>query len=208
MPALFLSAPSGLGKSYAIHKALFDSASIFYGVITYKLKTAGATDIFITPVTGEPVTGKHISVSKGEPRLVATSRTDAEYCAKMGATKTPGAHASVPASEQGRFAYIFPDVFDDAAAYIENAQNTAAYAERILLLDELGRLESQAFRFQKTVLDALGSPQKTIGVIQKTSTPFLDKVRQNECVSVLEFSPDMPFVRKRMYSEIMDFILS
>lgn len=206
MPALFLSAPSGTGKTYAVCKALACSGSAFFGLMTYKVKHSSPThtDIFIVSVTGNG----GLPMQKGAPRLVATSRADASYCAKMGATENASAQSSVPASERGNFAHIFPNAFDDAAAFIENAQNKAEFAGRILLLDELGRLEQEATRFQKAVLDALMSPQKTIGVIQKASTPFLDLVRQNECVSVLEFEGDKLDVREKMYAAAMDFIIS
>lgn len=211
MSALFLSAPSGTGKTYAIRKALIDSGSAVFGAVTFKKSCdteAGGVDVFIAPVAGIRAS----RLCTGEPLLVATSRHGDAHCTKIGANKANEAHeqtAGVCAVGHAHFAHVFSEAFDAAAPFIAcDAQNTAFSPGGILLLDELGRLESNSPRFQAAVLKALESHQKTIGVIQKTSTPFLDRVRQNKRVSVLEFDGGEKDVREKLYAAIMSFIIA
>lgn len=56
----------------------------------------------------------------------------------------------------------------------------------ILVMDELGFLESESYGFQAAVLTALNSNTPIVGVIKPRHTDFLDKVRSHRCVRIVE----------------------
>ena len=60
----------------------------------------------------------------------------------------------------------------------------------VLVMDELGFLESDSPVFQAAVLSALDGPLPVLGVIKPRSTPFLDAVRTHPNVKVLEVTPE------------------
>ena len=60
----------------------------------------------------------------------------------------------------------------------------------LLLMDELGFLESDSPIFQAAVLSALDGKLPVFGVIKPRSTPFLDAVRSHPKVQVLEVTPE------------------
>ena len=54
----------------------------------------------------------------------------------------------------------------------------------VILMDELGFLESRAYGFQKAVLEALEGETPVLGVIKPRRSPFLDLVRSHPKVAV------------------------
>ncbi|MBR4869799.1 MAG: nucleotide kinase [Oscillospiraceae bacterium] len=80
----------------------------------------------------------------------------------------------------------FPKVFDTLGAdYL-----TCREGADLLVMDELGFLESDSHVFQAAVLSALDGPLPVLGVIKPRSTPFLDAVRSHPKVKVLEVTPE------------------
>lgn len=56
---------------------------------------------------------------------------------------------------------------------------------RLVVLDELGRLELGASAFQQAVFDALSSSAPVVGVIKPESNPFLDAIRMRQDVEII-----------------------
>jgi len=55
---------------------------------------------------------------------------------------------------------------------------------RLILIDELGRLERNASKFQEAALRCLDSDKLVIGVLQKTESAFLDSIHERDDVEV------------------------
>lgn len=60
----------------------------------------------------------------------------------------------------------------------------------LVVMDELGIFERDAFRFQKSVLQVLDSKLPVLGVLKDKSNPFLDAVRQHSDVKILDYPSD------------------
>lgn len=60
----------------------------------------------------------------------------------------------------------------------------------LLVMDELGFLEKDAFEFQEAVLAALDGCISVLGVIKPRHTPFLDAVRSHEHVRIIEVNEE------------------
>lgn len=58
----------------------------------------------------------------------------------------------------------------------------------LLVMDELGPHESEAFLFWEAIFHALDGPVPILGVLQKADSPFLEKVRSHPQVEVLEIT--------------------
>jgi len=55
----------------------------------------------------------------------------------------------------------------------------------LIVMDELGKMELFSESFQRTALRALDSPKSVLGVIQRAYTPFLERIRRREDVTVV-----------------------
>lgn len=73
----------------------------------------------------------------------------------------------------------------------------------VIVLDELGFLESNAFDFQSAVFEALNSCKLTIGVIKPRSNPFLDKIRNIDNIHIFEVTKDN---RDELLNDILNVI--
>ena len=79
----------------------------------------------------------------------------------------------------------FPAVFDAVGApLLQTAQGD------LVLMDELGFMESDAPLFQQAVLDVLSSPVSVLGVVKPARTPFLDRVRACPNCAIFQVAPD------------------
>jgi nucleoside-triphosphatase len=56
----------------------------------------------------------------------------------------------------------------------------------IIVIDEIGKMELFSGRFRETVMKALDSPKKVVGVIHQSKQPFLDAIRARSDVLLLE----------------------
>ncbi|MBM6829428.1 hypothetical protein H9X85_07255 [Anaerotignum lactatifermentans] len=61
-----------------------------------------------------------------------------------------------------------------------------AAAASFVVMDELGRLEGKAARFQRAVEAVLESDAWTICAVKKKKTPFLDRLRSREDILLLD----------------------
>ncbi|HHY40021.1 MAG TPA: hypothetical protein GX502_02090 [Syntrophaceticus sp.] len=58
--------------------------------------------------------------------------------------------------------------------------------KKIVLMDELGRVEQYAPRFRQVVEMLLDSPIFVLGVLKKERNPFLDRIRQRDDLLVID----------------------
>jgi len=76
-----------------------------------------------------------------------------------------------------------PEVFDQNGAEI--LSRSVASPSPYILMDELGRLESQAERFCTAVLAALESGKRVLGVLQMCDAPLIEAIKARQDVTVL-----------------------
>lgn len=77
----------------------------------------------------------------------------------------------------------------------------------VIVMDELGFFENNAFIFQSMVHDILDLPIPVIGVIKDASTAFLDSIRERSDVDVLRVTKRnrdfiASYIKKVLYDEI------
>lgn len=82
----------------------------------------------------------------------------------------------------GRIEERFPHVFDTVGVRI--LSRCLNNPPDLIVMDELGFLENQALQFQHWVFRCLEAPVSVLGVIKPRSTPFLDRIRQRQDVTV------------------------
>lgn len=75
----------------------------------------------------------------------------------------------------------FPQSFETGGLAVLNAARQA----NLLLMDELGFMESQAPRFRQAVLDRLDEETPILGAIKPQANPWLDAVRNHPSVKLL-----------------------
>lgn len=76
----------------------------------------------------------------------------------------------------------YPEVFDTLGVQLLEEGAGA----NLLLMDELGTIESEALAFQHAVFRALDRDTSVLGVLKHKSSPFLDALRQRCDLRVLE----------------------
>ena len=55
---------------------------------------------------------------------------------------------------------------------------------KLIVVDELGKMEMKSSKFKKAVLAALASENKVLGTIKLTPDPFTDKIRKRKDVEI------------------------
>lgn len=100
--------------------------------------------------------------------------------------QTPHDGAHLVGSRFGRGSMVsYPERFDCAGCAILG--ETPLNAE-LVLMDELGIMESGALRFQRAVMGALDGSLPVLGVIKPKHSAFLDAIRSHERSAVFEVS--------------------
>lgn len=89
---------------------------------------------------------------------------------------------------------VFPEVFD-----VHGSEFLSKHAE-LIIMDELGYMESDAKKFQESVLEVINSDTHVLGVLRNMHTPFLDSVRENKNIEVI-------FVTKENREDIFKTVL-
>ena len=90
----------------------------------------------------------------------------------------------------------YPEVFDNVGLDLLSEIPAGA----IVLMDELGFMESQAGLFCEKVMDILDGPYYVIAAVKTMSTPFLDAVRSHEKGLIWTITPEN---RDGLYDAIM-----
>lgn len=86
----------------------------------------------------------------------------------------------------GAFA-CFPDVFDTAGV----AALAAAQDARLIVMDEIGRMEREASRFSARILQLLDGEVPILGVVQKhADTPLCCAIRSHPAVTLVEVTAE------------------
>ncbi|MFQ5867538.1 MAG: NTPase [bacterium] len=76
--------------------------------------------------------------------------------------------------------------------------------KKIVLIDEIGRMELYSPKFQQAVIKALGSPKRVIGTLQERHNKFIDAIREREDVEIIEVTLEN---RNRLPKELKKKIL-
>jgi len=74
-----------------------------------------------------------------------------------------------------------PEVFDKSGSQaIEMGME-----KEFIIMDELGKFEEHARKFQRRVFQAIDCPKPVIGVIRDEYNPFLDRIRKLKSVKII-----------------------
>jgi len=79
----------------------------------------------------------------------------------------------------------------------------ALESNTVIILDELGILESKAVKFRKKILECLDSENLVIGVIKKKHNTFLNQIRDRKDVIIVDVSL---INRDRLIDEIISIL--
>ncbi|MGM0446439.1 MAG: nucleoside-triphosphatase [Bacillota bacterium] len=82
---------------------------------------------------------------------------------------------------------VNPDVFDHKG--VELLETGMKYRD-IVIMDELGRFELKALKFQKKVFEVLDSEKKVLAVLKDEHNQFLDKIRARDDITILKLSDE------------------
>ncbi|MGM0414839.1 MAG: nucleoside-triphosphatase [Bacillota bacterium] len=93
------------------------------------------------------------------------------------------------ASREGPATYrwqIYPDVFNKLGVKLLKTGNK----DSLVIMDELGRFESNSWEFQTQVFKTLLSERQVLGVLKAESNPFLDKIRIRTDVEIFKLGSE------------------
>ncbi len=94
---------------------------------------------------------------------------------------------------------VEPGAFDKAADLIKNMETGG----KILIIDELGYLESESMKFQTEVLELINHASFSILVVRKMKTSFLDQIRSLNNSILMEVTQEN---REHLSERIMDIL--
>jgi nucleoside-triphosphatase len=107
------------------------------------------------------------------------------YLYSCGREPFPGRTAVARRYEKGGFC-AYPEAFDEAGV---SALEDIADAD-LILMDELGFMESEAYRFQEKVMELLNGSIPVLGVVKPRDTPFLLRIKSHPEVSVFKITEE------------------
>ncbi|RAO98535.1 hypothetical protein PW5551_09310 [Petrotoga sp. 9PW.55.5.1] len=111
-------------------------------------------------------------------------------------------------SEENRFAYrkenyfkwlVNTKAFDEVGVRLLSPSNFVD----IIIMDELGRFELNAYEFQKKVYSLLDSKIPVLGVIKDESNEFLDKIRNRTDVEIFKITEEN---RESQYEDVYNLV--
>lgn len=163
MKHIFLTGVSGIGKTTIIESVISGLELLLGGFRTIGEKVPNGTPsyVYLYPIKA----GK-----QGEA---------------LSYKGNGSAERFVVASRDGVGSYhAFPEIFDEAGtAALEDLEGA-----ELILMDELGFMENEAYRFQDKVMNVLDGHLPILGVIKQKDTPFLERVRSHPNVAVIEIT--------------------
>ena len=74
---------------------------------------------------------------------------------------------------------------------------------KVIIIDEIGKMEMKSPKFKKTVLTILASPNKVLGTIKLTPDSFTDKIRKRKDVKIFYLTKEN---REKVKKEIIKII--
>jgi len=100
---------------------------------------------------------------------------------------------------------IQPDVFDEKGVqFLETGRNF----RDVVVMDELGRFELEADKFQAKVFEILNSNKPVLAVIKDEHNKFLDKIRDREDISMYRVKEkNHETIFEDVYKELRSIIL-
>jgi nucleoside-triphosphatase THEP1 len=180
---VFLTGTVGAGKSTALRKFIAASGAVPAGLMTVfgPADEQGGENLYLLPWSSDP-------------------ETDVANAARRGMR---------PAGSRNRrecIAQRFPEVFDSAGVELLRAacEVVKSGVADIVVLDELGFLETEAKLFRREVMRLLDDPRIAIaGIVKEKTLPFTEAVRGHEFTTVLtvtrENRDDVPREALRMF---------
>jgi nucleoside-triphosphatase len=162
---VFLTGEVGVGKSTALRTFIEASGLVPAGLMTVfgPADETGAENLYLLPWSADP----------------AAAAANAVRCGVR------------PAGSRNRrecIAQRFPEVFDSLGVELVRAacESVKRGSADIVVLDELGFLETDAKRFRSEVLRLLDDPRIAIaGVVKEKTLPFTDAIKKHEFTTVL-----------------------
>ncbi|MBQ6431672.1 MAG: hypothetical protein IJJ99_07350 [Oscillospiraceae bacterium] len=113
-----------------------------------------------------------------------------------GQPQIPTEENCVGACRSGRLLDRRTAVFDTlGAAYLSDTAG-----RNVLLMDELGFMESEALAFQQAVLNALDGDLPVLAAVKDKSTPFLERVCAHPDARVWVITPEN---RSKLFDELL-----
>lgn len=148
-------------------------------------------------LTGKPHTGKSIvidavvrelALNPGGFRTVRSKKACGSFSVHILDAAEPalldeGNRVALCDSQKYAAGFIaFPNIFDTAGVQL------LSYAKKsgLIIMDELGFMETDAILFQKAVMESLGNDIPVLGVIKKADSDFLSEIRKRADVKVID----------------------
>ena len=188
---ILITGDVGVGKSTLIGRLLRRVQEPVYGFRTEKVKRdAQGSAVYIHPATGEKsYSDDNIAATfapfedRGEDKgTVLLSR-------ESGRTKEPSLCLQKPL-------FCITGAFDELGVSLL----AGIPAGSVVLMDELGFMESKALRFCDAVMAVLDGSYYGIAAVKPMNTPFLEKVRSHKDALVFEVTKSN---RDELYEKIM-----
>jgi nucleoside-triphosphatase len=66
----------------------------------------------------------------------------------------------------------------------------AMISKKVVIIDEIGKMELFSSKFQRAVINALDSETTVLGVLQISNTPFLNKIRMRKDIDIYTLIPN------------------
>lgn len=113
----------------------------------------------------------------------------------MPCTQTPSIIARI---KNNQLAASYPEIFDTVG--VPALRQVTPQSSGLVLMDEIGFLESSSLLFQQEILRILSLPVAVAGVLRQSSTPFLDMLFADKRLTILTVTPENR-------QEILDYCL-
>ena len=100
----------------------------------------------------------------------------------------------------GKYGINLKHLEEIGVAAIEEAIRT----KRVVVIDEIGKMELFSSNFRNAVLRALDSKKRILGTIQMSDIPFLKQIKARPDTTILEIKPDK---KKEIFDKIEEALL-
>lgn len=86
-----------------------------------------------------------------------------------------------------------------------NSIINALKENKIIIIDEVGKMELFSVKFKEAVLDALNSDNFVLGTIKSAPCEFTEEIRKRKDVKVIELQRDNGIIKEEILKEINAF---
>ena len=203
MKNVFLTGERGVGKSTIINRyaGTLDYLPMGFQTILANPVGNGFEAVYIKPFGAALPCGNELASSHGGIAVAAMRGSSIEVAAARGSSIAVAAVRD----RESREMKACKNAFDVTGAEILRLSRVPGRSGRpglpgLVIMDELGFLENEAFAFQGEVFKCLECGIPVLGVLKAVSTPFLDTIRVRPDVRILEVTPEN---RERIFWELM-----